>query len=88
MSAVQMPVEKALPRSLPQPLTAICAGLAVLGVVAFFYGLSTDPQTTWLAFHTNFIYFAMLSQGGMTLACIFVVVGAKWPGPLRLVTGD
>ena len=32
MSAVPTLVEKANPRSLPQPLVAICAGLAVIGV--------------------------------------------------------
>jgi hypothetical protein len=68
---------------LPQPLTAICAGLAGIGVLAFVIGLSSDPQTAWLAFHTNFIYFANLSQAGLVLACIFVIVGARWPGPLR-----
>ncbi len=75
--------ERAIPRSLPQPLTAICAGLAGIGVLAFVIGLSSDPQTAWLAFHANFIYFANLSQAGLVLACIFVIVGARWPGPLR-----
>ena len=85
MSAASTPVEKALPRSLPQPLTAICAGLAVIGVVSFLYGLSSDPQTTWLAFHANFIYFATLSQAGMALACIFVLVAGTFTA---VVHGD
>jgi hypothetical protein len=83
VSAVPTLVEKANPRSLPQPLVAICAGLAVIGVFTFVYGLSSDPQTTWLAFHANFIFFATLSQAGLAIACIFQVVGARWPGPLR-----
>jgi hypothetical protein len=78
-------IEKARPGTLPQPLTAICAGLAVLGVAAFFYGLSTDPQTAWLAFHTNFIYFALLGQGGLIISAIFSTVGARWPGPYRRI---
>ncbi len=85
MSSPLLEIEKARPRALPQPLTGICAGLAILGVVAFVYGLRADPQTTWLAFHANFIYFAMLSQGGLLLACIFATVGAKWPGPYRRI---
>ena len=80
-----MPIEKANPRPLPQPLTAICAGAAGLGVVAFIYGLMTDAQTAWLAFHTNFIYFGTLGQGGLILAAIFCTVGAKWPGPYRRI---
>jgi len=78
-------IDKANPRTLPQPLTAICAGLAVLGVAAFFYGLSTDPQTAWLSFHTNFMYFALLGQGGLVISAIFSTVGARWPGPYRRI---
>jgi hypothetical protein len=85
MSAPATAVEKATPRSLPQPLTAICAGLAAIGVAAFFYGLSSNPQSTWLAFHANFIYFGALSQAALVLCCAFVIVGAKWPGPLRRI---
>jgi hypothetical protein len=80
-----MQIEKANPRPLPQPLTAICAAAAVLGVVTFLYGLTSDPQTTWLAFHTNFIYFGTLGQGGLILAAIFCTIGARWPGPYRRI---
>ena len=78
-------IEKARPRALPQPLTAICAVLMVLGVAAFLYGLVTNPQVAWLAYHTNFVYFATLSQGAFILVCAFVIVGARWPGPLRRI---
>jgi len=66
-------------------MTTICVVLALLGVGTFVYGLTADPQTTWLAFHTNFIYFGTLSAGGLILACIFCTVGAKWPGPYRRI---
>lgn len=85
MSASPIAIETANPRGLPQPLAAICALLVVVGIAAFGYGLSSDPQTAWLAFHSNFIYYAMLSQAGLALSCIFAVVGAKWPGPLRRI---
>jgi len=75
--------EKANPRSLPQPLTSICAALAVLGIVAFLTGLKTDPQTAWLSFHSNFIFTTMLACAGLTLAAIYTIVGARWPGPYR-----
>jgi len=75
--------EQATTRPLPQPLTSICAGLIVVGLAAFVYGLASDPQTAWLSFHANFLYYAILSQAGLVLACIFVVVGARWPGPIR-----
>lgn len=78
-------IEKANPRALPQPLTAFFGVLALLGVGTFGYGLTTDPQTTWLAFHTNFIYFGTLSTGSLMLVCIFCTVGATWPGPYRRI---
>lgn len=83
MSSAAGAYEKANPRSLPQPLTSICAALAVLGVVAFVAGLLTVPQTAWLSFHTNFIYTTMLAGAGLTLAAIYTIVGARWPGPYR-----
>ncbi len=83
MSSAPHVVESASPRSLPRRVTVICAALSVLGVVAFLYGLASDPQVAWLAFHANFIFFANLAQAGLVLSCIFVVVGARWPGPVR-----
>ncbi len=88
MSSGPSVIEKARPGRLPQPLTSILAGLLVVGVAAFVYGLSSNPQIAWLAFHTNFIYFATLSQGALILVCAFVIVGARWPGPLwRIAEG-
>jgi hypothetical protein len=78
-------VEKANPRSLPQPLTSICALLAAGGVAAFVYGLTADPTTTWLSFQSNFMFFATLAQAGVILSCIFTIVNARWPGPLRRI---
>ncbi len=78
-------VERANPRGLPAPLVGVCGLLLVVGLVAFFGGLSTDPETTWRAFHVNFLYFGALSQAALCLACAFVIIGARWPGPVRHV---
>ncbi|MCP4035620.1 MAG: hypothetical protein GY733_01685 [bacterium] len=83
MSSASRVLEQAHPRELPKPLTQICAFLAVVGVIAFVVALMNDPQTAWLAYHANFIYFATLAQGGAAFAMIMVVVSAKWPGPMR-----
>ncbi len=77
--------EIASPRGLPGALAALCGALVAVGLLAFLYGLSTDPATAWRAFHVNFLYFAGLGQGGLVIACIFVTVGAHWPGPLRRI---
>jgi hypothetical protein len=77
--------ERANPRGLPQPLTTICAALVAVGIGGFLYGLANDPATAWRAFHVNFVYFAGLAQGGLVIACAFVIIGARWPGPVRRI---
>ena len=83
MSSVTTAPERANPGALPQPLFNVCLAFVVLGVVAFVGGLATNPQTTWLAYHTNFIFFTYLACGGLVLSAIYSIVGAYWPGPYR-----
>ena len=86
MSVIHEPKgEVASPRGLPGAAVAICGALAALGVISFAFGLSKDPATAWRAYHVNFLYWAGLAQGGVVIACIFVTVGAHWPGPLRRI---
>jgi len=75
--------ERANPGALPQPLFTICLAAIGVGIGAFAFGLARDPQTTWLAFHSNFIFFTMLACGGLALAAAYTIVGATWPGPYR-----
>ena len=77
--------ERANPRDLPGSLIGICGALVAIGIASFAYGLSTDPDTAWRAYHVNFIYFATLAQGGLCLACAIVIIDANWPGPIRHV---
>ena len=77
--------ERANPRDLPTSLIGICGALIAIGIASFGYGLSTDPDTAWRAYHVNFIYFATLAQGGLCLACAIVIIDANWPGPIRHV---
>ena len=85
MSAV---VERANPRAIPGPLLGLCGVLMLIGLVSFFVGLGRDPQTAWLAFHVNYLYFGAMAQGGMALACALAIVGAKWAGPVRHVAAS
>ena len=70
------------PRDLPMPLVAACGVLIVIGLAAFIVG---DASDVWRAFHVNFLYFGMLSQGALCLACALVIIGARWAGPVRHV---
>jgi len=75
--------ERANPGALPQPLFNVCLALVGLGAACFVFGLMRDPQTAWLSFHSNFIFFTMLSCGAMALAAAYSLVSAEWPGPYR-----
>jgi len=77
--------ERANPRDLPVSLIGICGALVAIGIASFAYGISTDPDIAWRAYHVNFIYFATLAQGGLCLACAIVIIDARWPGPIRHV---
>ena len=83
MSSVTSAAERANPGVLPKPLFNLCLLFGVIGVVSFVGGLATDPQTTWLAYHSNFIFFTMMAAGGLALTAIYSIVGAYWPGPYR-----
>ncbi len=85
MSAAAGYLDQASPRSLPKAPAAVLGGLAVLGLIAFVVGLGSDPATAWRAFHVNYLYFGSMSQGGLIIACAFVIVGAKWAGPVRRI---
>lgn len=78
-------VEEASPQGIPTPALAAAGGLALLGVLAFVAGLLTDAETTWRAFHVNTLFWGALSQGALCIACAFVIVGARWPGPVRRI---
>ncbi len=77
--------ERANPRPLPVGPFFIAAFLTMVGVLAFAAGLTRDPAAAWRAFHVNTLYFGSMAQGGLVLACAFVIVGAKWPGAVRRI---
>ncbi len=83
MSSQSPAAEKANSIGLPRPLMITSVALLVLGILAFVAGLMRDPQSTWLAFQSNFIFTTMLACAGLTLAAIYTIVDAKWCGPYR-----
>ena len=85
MSAAAVYVDHASPRALPKLPALIFGVLAIVGIVAFVLGLSSDPATAWRAFHVNYLYFGAMSQGGLIIAVALTIVGAKWAGPVRRI---
>ena len=70
-------------RPISHGLLGLLTFLMAVGLLSFVGGLFSDPETTWRAFHVNFIYWATLSQSGVVFAAALVIVGARWSGPLR-----
>jgi len=83
VSSPSATAEKANSTGLPQPLAGFCGALVALGVLSFAAGMYRDPQSAWLAFHSNFIFTTMLACAGLVLASIYTIVGATWCGPYR-----
>ncbi|HEY8153617.1 MAG TPA: hypothetical protein VII72_05755, partial [Myxococcota bacterium] len=79
------PGMQARPRELPRALVAACSVLVIVGIGSFVAGLATDAPTAWRAFHVNWLYTMGLSLGGLVLASAFVIIGARWCGPIRHV---
>ena len=77
---------EANPRDLPGVLLGACGVLIAIGVLAFAAGvLGDDPATAWRAYHVNYLFFGIMAQGALCLACAFVIIGARWAGPIRHV---
>jgi hypothetical protein len=68
----------------PSALSKLAPVAGLLAIAGLGYGFATgDAQTFWRSFHVNYLYFGVLAQGAVVLSCIFTIVGAKWPGPVR-----
>jgi hypothetical protein len=73
------------PRNLPGALVFVCGVLIAVGAVAFAIGLTRDASVVWRAFHVNYLYFGIMAQAALCLACALVIIDAKWSGPIRHV---
>ncbi|MDD9873674.1 MAG: hypothetical protein OXU65_09300 [Deltaproteobacteria bacterium] len=78
-------LDRANPRPLPLRGLIAAGALFAAGALCFLYGLVTNPAAAWRAFHVNHLYFAGIAQGGLLLACILTIVGARWAGPVRRI---
>jgi hypothetical protein len=80
LSAAPAYVDEIRPRALSK-LAPIAALVAAIGLAVGF--TQADAATFWRSFHVNYLYFGAIAQGGVVLSCIFTIVGAKWPGPIK-----
>ncbi len=61
-----------------------CLGLALIGGIAFLYGvLAGDATRAWQALLVNFLFFAGLAQAGVALSALMQVTSCQWGRPLK-----
>jgi hypothetical protein len=75
-------------REIPKSLkTALLAAFAI-GALLFIAGLFVDPDHTWRAFHSNWLFFAGLSQAGIVFVAVQRITTARWSRPvIRFMEG-
>src|ERR1019366_200923 len=62
---------------------ALFGVLVAVGVAAFAFGLSSEPDRAWASFLQNNFFFTSLAVGGMFFAAIQWLTGAMWSAPVR-----
>ncbi|HEU4989051.1 MAG: hypothetical protein KGL93_01110 [Gemmatimonadota bacterium] len=81
-------LQAATSKPLPKSLTTISLALAVIGAVVFVAGLFMAPDRAWHAWHFNWLFFAGLSSGGVTIVAVQRITTARWSRPVvRILEG-
>jgi Ni/Fe-hydrogenase subunit HybB-like protein len=73
-----------LPRS--RGATLLAGTMFIVGLVAFIIRLSQDAEAAWIAYVSNWLFFASISMGGVILAVATWITKAKWNWPMRRVS--
>jgi len=61
----------------------IFAGLVVIGLLSFIYGLTgQDPTRAWQAYLINFLLWSGIAQGAVVFSAVMHITKARWSGPL------
>ncbi|MDA1080423.1 MAG: hypothetical protein O2973_01910 [Gemmatimonadetes bacterium] len=62
--------------------------LAMLGMGAFVYGITTGSDRAWRAFHVNWLFFTLVSSAGVMFVAVQRITTARWSrGIIRFVEG-
>lgn len=65
----------------PAGRLALLGGIAaVIGAIVFVWGLSSQPDRTWWAYHVNFMFTIAVAQAMVVFAAIQKIVRGKWAG--------
>lgn len=87
MAHVHLPGEipvRYLPRS--KRANTLAGTLFVVGLVSFVVRLTQDPQSAWISYVSNWLFFTSISIGAVLLAVATWITKAKWNWSVRRVS--
>ena len=87
MAHIDMPADvpvRYLPRS--KNASMLAGGLFLVGLAAFVIRLGQDPDSAWINYVTNWLYFTSISIGGVLFAVVTWITKAKWNWSMRRVS--
>jgi hypothetical protein len=87
MADIHAPAEipvRYLPRS--STASAVIGAMFVVGLGAFVVRLTQDPQSAWVDYVSNWLFFTSIATGGVLFAVATWIVKAKWNWSVRRVS--
>ena len=87
MSHIHVPSEIPV-RYLPKSSNAnmMVGACIVVGLISFGVRLSQNPESAWISYVTNWLYFTSISIGGLLFAVATWITKAKWNWSMRRVS--
>ncbi len=81
-------LQAATSKPIPRSLTTASLALTLIGAAVFVAGLFLAPDRAWHAWHFNWLFFAGLSSGGVTIVAVQRITTARWSRPVvRMLEG-
>ena len=75
-------------RPLPAGLRLAALVATAIGVIVFIAGLFLNPDRAWQALHFNWLFFTLISSGGVMFAAAQRITTARWSRPvIRFIEG-
>jgi hypothetical protein len=87
MADIHAPAEipvRYLPRS--GTANAIWGAMFVIGLGSFVVRLGQNPESAWISYITNWLFFTSIAIGGVLFAVVTWIVKAKWNWSVRRVS--
>ncbi len=62
-----------------------CLVLVVIGAVAWFAGVASDPLRAWRIYLVNFLFFTGIGVGGVLFVCTVNIASGAWARNVKRV---